>query len=127
VSDSFDRVGHRNRRNRSIGASVNRSHYCLMKFTRGKRSCCIVHNNHSSVLVDDRKCRSDRVGSLPSADHCNIGGTRFDEFFAFALLAWSEHYNNVISSSTAHRKRVINDSIIAKKFVLLWCRAKPAT
>jgi hypothetical protein len=127
MSDSFNRVGHRNRRNRSIGASVNRSHHRLMKFTGGKRSCCIVYNNHSSFLVDDRKCRSDRVGPFASAGYGNIGRTRFNEFSAFTLLTWSENNNNVISSGTTHSERVINYSIVAKKFVLLWRHAKAAT
>jgi hypothetical protein len=127
VSDSLDRVGHRNRRDRSIGSGVNCSYHRLMKFTRREGSRCVVHNNYSSVLADDRKRRSNGVGSFGSTSHRNIGSARFDKFGAFTLLTWSENNNNVISSGTAHRKRVINHSIIAKKFVLLWCHAKTTT
>jgi hypothetical protein len=98
-----------------------------MKLTRRKRSRRVVHDNHCSVLVNNRECSSDGVGSFASADHCNIGGTRFNEFSAFALLAWSEDNDNMISCGTAHRERMINHSIITKKFVLLWCHAKAAT
>jgi hypothetical protein len=106
---------------------MNRGHHRLMKFTRRKRPCCVVHNNHSSVFGDDCECRSNRVGSLASAGYGNIGRTRFNEFSAFTLLTWSENNNNVISSGTTHSERVINYSIVAKKFVLLWRHAKAAT
>ena len=102
VTNPLDGVGHRHSRNRRISAAMNGSNDRLMQLPRCQRSCRIVHDDHRSIFIDDRKRRPNRVSPFASTRDRNIGGTSFNQFLAFAFLSGSEHNNNMVGCSTAH-------------------------